>query len=362
MKNTKGLTNNSGMTLVELLVAMVVGMILLGGVYVSFVSSTTTNSMNEQLSRMQENGRFATEVLTRSIRMAGFRGCDTFGPLTNTLKEQGTLPYNHGVAIEGFNNVSAPLPAYLTAASISPLLGTDVIIIRGNADNDTVRVVKNNSSAQIFLEVTTQEPNACSDGTTRVSGICQGDILMITDCSKSRIFQAGNITVTGGGGTSELNVTHPSSGTPGNDPTSWGGASAPPDERFGPDSEVVKYVTRTYFVQNNPAGVPALFEKENANPAREIVEGIENMQIRYGEDTTGNRAADVYVTADGVTDWDSVVSVRVGLLLRSPNDLLRGDIDTATYSVNGTDIDAPGDDRRLRMVMSTTTGIRNRLR
>src|SRR6056297_3249343 len=89
MKNTARMNKNSGMTLIELLVAMVIGLVLLGGVYVSFVSSTTTNSMNEQLSRMQENGRFAMQLMTRTVRSVGYQGCGGIGvTVENVIREQ----------------------------------------------------------------------------------------------------------------------------------------------------------------------------------------------------------------------------------------------------------------------------------
>ncbi len=64
----------TGMTLIEILIALLIGAFLLGGVLQIFVSSKQTNRMQENLSRLQENGRFAMNFLTKDIRMAGYWG------------------------------------------------------------------------------------------------------------------------------------------------------------------------------------------------------------------------------------------------------------------------------------------------
>ena len=64
-----------GFTLVELMVAMLISLLLMGGVIQVFSSSSKSYRNHEGLSRIQENGRFAMEFLSRDIRMADFWGC-----------------------------------------------------------------------------------------------------------------------------------------------------------------------------------------------------------------------------------------------------------------------------------------------
>ncbi len=66
------MSGERGFTLVELMVAMVIGLILLGGVYTVFFSSVTTYRQTAGLSRLQENGRFALELLGQELRNAGY--------------------------------------------------------------------------------------------------------------------------------------------------------------------------------------------------------------------------------------------------------------------------------------------------
>ncbi len=102
----------------------------------------------------------------------------------------------------------------------------------------------------------------------------------------------------------------------------------------------------------------------------EIAEGVETLQITYGEDTSGDRVPDVYVTANGVGDWTNVVSVRAGLLFRTVDEY-GGDIDDSRYAVNGATICPVGDpdppscdgyhavDRRQRRVFENAILMRN---
>ncbi|OAI21156.1 hypothetical protein A1359_19775 [Methylomonas lenta] len=98
-----------GMTLIEIMIALVIGAFLLGGVLQIFVNSKQTYRMQENLSRMQENGRFAMEFLEHDLRMAGFWGC--LAP---------SSPNNTDVAGTNNDNSSADIDD-----------GTDTITVRG---------------------------------------------------------------------------------------------------------------------------------------------------------------------------------------------------------------------------------------
>jgi type IV pilus assembly protein PilW len=63
-----------GLTLVELMIAMVIGLVLVGGVIQIFIANNQTYRVTENMSRMQENGRFALDIMGKIIRTAGFRG------------------------------------------------------------------------------------------------------------------------------------------------------------------------------------------------------------------------------------------------------------------------------------------------
>jgi len=71
----KNKSYQSGISLIEIMVALLIGVFLLGGVLQIFIGSKQTYWMQENLSRLQENGRLALDFLANDIRMAGYWGC-----------------------------------------------------------------------------------------------------------------------------------------------------------------------------------------------------------------------------------------------------------------------------------------------
>lgn len=347
--------SQKGLSLIELMVAMLIGLILIAGVGSIFVDSKKTYVFQQALARIQENGRMALEFLGRDIRMAGYTGCagGEYSSITNTLNNSTTLNYDFSRGVRGYE-VGGSIPSDLSGLSPAPLLNTDVLILKGPV-GDGVKIIQNNNSAQLFAQVVTTEVGACPDSTDRVSGICQGDILMAADCTKARIFQAGNIQVASGA----LNITHPASGTPGNAISSWGGASAPDSEKFGTDSEIIKMNTVYYYIATGANGQPALWQSIVPGTAQEILEGVENMQLLYGRDTGTDFVPDQYDTAASVTSaaaWDKVGAVRVQLLVRSGENVTDA---AQSYSFNGAEVTPT--DRRLRHVFVSTVGVRAKM-
>ena len=395
-----------GMTLVEIMVAITISLILLAGIIQVFLASKATYRMQDGLSRVQENGRYAMYFIGRRAREAGFLACATgeMGTLTNTLNNTTDARWNFELYVEGYEangtglgntyNITATnpttsgatasdwsasstatgtaLPAYLVG-SVVP--GTDVLIVR-SAGPGTIKIDRNNSSAQMFIEQTSKIVGACPDGSDEISGLCEGDVVVATDCTKSRVFQITNLVSSGGGACATASAcanavhagTSSSSFVPGNAISSWGGASAPTEERFGKDGQILKMTTTAYYIGVGASGAPALFYRENDGPANELLDNVESMQILYGEDTdaAGSATSNLpnrYVTADQVTDFEKVVSVRVALLMRTPENA-RTSTDTDTYLLTGataataTTIN-PVDDQRLRRVYASTIKFRN---
>ncbi len=82
LNNNKKIKHQSGLTLVELMVAMVIGLVLTGGVIQIFVANNQTYRVTDNMSRLQENGRFALDILSKTIRLAGFKDNDNTANLT----------------------------------------------------------------------------------------------------------------------------------------------------------------------------------------------------------------------------------------------------------------------------------------
>ena len=357
--------NQNGLTLAELLVATAVGLILMTGIYQIFLSSDTGYRYNEQLSRLQENGRFVLDLISRDARMADFWGCAGQTDSYTSILNSSDFIYDFDEAIHGLESTgtntwaddSGTVDPTSTGSSsamglTAPLSGSDILVLRGVDPNVNIEVTHLMTSVSAELQVT---PGLSSDGLLDTGG---GDILMITDCTEATVFQSVGYTDSNG------NLVHNTGGSvsPGNTTNEFG-------HTYDEDAEVLMIRTVVYFVRANAAGEPALYRRIEAGPAEELIAGIENMQLLYGEDTDGDRNVDVYRTANNVNDWSDIVAIRIGLLVRSPQEIAKKDFDTANYLVNGTTIDpqgngspaAPVDDRRLRQVFTTTIGIRNRL-
>ena len=151
---------------------------------------------------------------------------------------------------------------------------------------------------------------------------------------------------------------------------------------FLPGSRVLRMSGNIYFIGNNPNGIPSLFRLRlgalagnAATIAEELVEGVEDMQITYGVDTSNpatcsqtDGVVDTYVAASAVTgtapcatapdDWKKVLSVRVRLLMRTENNIVS---QSQPYFYNAPLIATMPADRRFRKVFTTTLAVRNRL-
>jgi type IV pilus assembly protein PilW len=68
----RSITNEKGITLIELLVALVIGGIIIGGIYRLFVAQTTAYTVQDQVVEVQQNIRSGMEILLRDLRMTGF--------------------------------------------------------------------------------------------------------------------------------------------------------------------------------------------------------------------------------------------------------------------------------------------------
>jgi type IV pilus assembly protein PilW len=121
--------------------------------------------------------------------------------------------------------------------------------------------------------------------------------------------------------------------------------------------------TVIYYVapSDNGVGGPALWRKIGDDDPQPLIEGVENLQVLYGVDTTGTMVANQYVDAnavDGANNWDNVVSLTIAVLVRSETET-NLDVDSRIYNMLGQDFD-PVDDRRQRSLFITTVTLRNR--
>ena len=360
-----------GVTLVELMIAMVLGLVLIAGIIQVFLGNRQTYQFNEDLARIQENARFAIDTLNYRTRMAGYLGCIADIDVFNNLDvPDDDATFALGEAIRGFEAtgtgpgqaLNLPAAAGTTAdwgpnvdaalfpAGNPPLTGSDIFLVRNVSTESTALVPPYQQSAGVFTDAEVDE-------------YARGDILVVTDCQKASLFQ---VTGNPPGPSSQsvgIRVNHSSDGVPqpGNDVVVW-----PSNQQYTAGSELSRMESYMFYVAIGQDGGPALFQRRLVRvgtnavlQSEELVDGVENMQVLYGVDLNGNLAVDEYRTANNVADWEQVASVRISLLMRAPQEY-GTETDSQLYDVNGTRVQAP-DDRRLRQVYTTTVTIRNRM-
>jgi type IV pilus assembly protein PilW len=343
------LIRQPGFTLIEMMLALLLSLFLMGGILQVFEHSKKTYRTQEALSRLQENGRFAMEFLTRDLRMAGFMGCSNQAALTNTLKTPGNFFYRFDKAIEGFEASSASawtpvLPTGNPAAFPTPLAGSDIISLRRVADQSFTVTAHLAATDNLKLDSLASTQNLKSAGFLKADGSNNCTLAAVSDCSSAAIFQVTGIT-----GTTLSHATNGSC-TPQNITTDLGKPYV--------NGQIWPVNTISYYLKKNPGKQPSLYQKIDANNAEELVEGIEKMQILYGVDTNPSPDAtpNYYVNAAMVTDWNKVRSVRISLLVISLEDNLTDKPVTYTYN----NITTPGD-RHLRKVFTSTIALRNQI-
>lgn len=340
------LGNSRGLSLVELLVAMAVSLVLLGGIYQIFFSSTTTYSVNENFSRLQENARFAMTFLERDVRQAGFRGCrNDNSAFFNLLNNSTDFAFNFALPLEGFDAVTSvttkkwdrDLPALVT----EPRKHSDILALRNQLEGTLSYLRSDMSSSMAAVPI----PPGSEDKPYKSAG---GDLVMLSDCQGATVFQVSSFAHAQG------DVFHLKDvGNPGNSTDDLG-------RLYRRNAEIGRVATVLYYVRESDEKIPCLYRKIGSADAEALVEGVESMHILYGVDDNDDQAADRYVAASATLPWQRVVSLRVGLLLRSLTQVQRGEIDSQVYAVNGQTI-GPMNDRHFRQVFLTTIGLRNRL-
>ena len=342
-----------GFTLVELMIALTLGLLLTIVIGYGYLASRQAFRTVDTLSRMQENARYVFELMSHDIRMAGFTGCRYIPPGSPPAAARNVL----NTPTDWYKNLfGAPLVGYEEGVSVFPSdnYGVALPALRGDAltvlraDNSREYIVNNHNAGATQIQLTANH------------NFGQGEILVVADCANAAVFQASAI--------SSDTITHGAVGTaPGNASANLGTTFPANSSRIMPLSAV------NYYIGTNASGEPALYRHKlaasgggAATVAEELAEGAENMQITYGVDTSAlaDKAADGYVPAasalggPAVTDWSRVLSVRISLLMVSRSDQA---ITTApqAYTYNGATT-TPAD-RLLRKVFTTTISVRNRL-
>ena len=303
-----------GFTLVEMMVALTISVVLMLGLTVVFVGNSRSYSENERSSRQIENGRYALGLLADAARHAGFYGevaNVTNLILTPAITLPATLP---DPCVTDVASVRAALPLPVQGVD-SPdavpsclpdyVAGTDVLVIRRS---NTTTVTAASAVANGYYTQTSFCPTQLPVFLLAQSGFA----MQQKDCASAAPVRQYHV---------EIYFVSPCSIA-----TGANGACQSTDQAL-PTLKRLELrpagdTTCPVFAQASWCLVP-------------LVEGIENLQIEYGLDTsvtpTGSPA--LYKTKPAsTTEWSQVVAIRVNVLARNVDQTL-GYIDTKTYQL-----------------------------
>jgi type IV pilus assembly protein PilW len=361
-----------GFTLVELMVALTIGLIILSAVSMLFVSSKQTYNTQDSLARLQENARFAVQFIVKDLRMAGYYGCiDEIGEdsVNSTLNDESDFFYNAQIPMEGVNDATGTwYPSGTTTLPTGIKSGTDAVAIR-KADSSTgLYLDQDMPNTSAVLKTNAVHPD--TGETLTISDILDdGEIIMISDCASADILQVTQLNDT------DPHIVH----NTGDDDPAPGNATkelSKPYSKSGNGTRIMKFTTVQYYIATGASGNPALFRKELNKSPVELVEGIENLQVLYGKDTDADGAPNLYLKAgdtglQSAVDWSAIKSVRVGILARTLADPATGKPketdtdDTGVYDVDGDGVNElfnglenPGDTYKRR-VFQAVVHLRN---
>jgi type IV pilus assembly protein PilW len=394
---TPGTRSCAGFSLVELMVAITLGLLLTAGMIQLFSSSRLTFQTSDALARVQENGRFAMELIKRDLRSAGERGfCAGRLEIRNHLRDScsggGQDFFDPARAIVGWefdgtgfgedHTVSDSLDPSgaadsdwsSSAASGSSLPGLLSGRVVPGSDVLVVRSLEPIPGLTADAGPPPNNPNQASINLQGSHGLPDDSLVLVTNCTNGAdLFQ----------NRSNANASTFSAGTgscsnpgPGNDNSvDW-------STSYNDSMQAFRVAVVGYYVgvrtdgsgnpiagpDGNPVtGLYRLDMSNGTNPAQEeeLVEGAESMQILYGfsraaPDGDGQSVND-WLTADQVPadGWEQVIAVRIGIAMRS-SEAADNDPVTEVYEVAGTDLTFPGDGK-LRVPFMSTIALRNRV-
>lgn len=337
-----------GVSLVELLVSLSLGLLVAGAMVALYLSTARNYRQFEAMGQLQSNARYVFEIMGHDIRMAGNMGCH--------VPEQPT-PANFVSQYDQhwWSNTDRPLFGIRESADANAagdggfpveygdkaLRGDSVIVLRADPDDQPTGVIAAYNSAS-------NDPIRLATGSFNT-----GSLLLLTDCrTTSSLFQA-KAAEQGNAVLHDSPLSSPLTGA--QDMT---GAQL---LHLSANAYYLRNSTRKYA--NSGDYIPSLYRQtlttssgQMATKAEELVSGVTDLQIRYGVDSDGNGELDGYVDAGAVADWSQVLAVRVTITLEA-----NGDPDSATSTRHTLGNGSTLADRLLRRSYTATFGIRQRL-
>jgi len=310
-----------GFSLIELMIAMILGLFIIGGVLAVFIASSESFRNNDALSQVQENGRFALELIAHDLRNVGYKG-SCYEAVQSVLNES-DADYEADA-----HDLNDPIVGWTDdggqffAGDLNGFVnGTEIILIKHAAETAVaalnVDVAQNDTS---FVVVGNQ--------------VAQRQIVIFSNGLSCSLFQntASGAAATLARGTAGGDIN--------NEAAVGNNIFKLPFDKD--ETDINELTSHLYYIGQGTAASTALRRLSYGRGSpddQELVEDISSMVIRYGiASGAAGSALDYSSTAGDITAgnrWDDVLAVRV------------------TLTVTG--------DQNIQHQFSTTVTLRNRL-
>lgn len=328
MKKINNFTHpkQQGFTVMELLIAISIGLFLLGAMSKIFFDSKSSIRAQSNSAKMVEDANFSFFMLQADLASAGFRGCNS-GLVAKTTKE---TFFNTAGTANYFNKSDFMEGSRGTGAGFSPALNTSVstLLPAPNPKMDTITIRTANSEPAI---VTEDQPTPTTSLKLSAINVKANDIAIVSNCSSSAMFKVSSVSSNSVSQSAALSTTFPAG------------------------SQLYKYNTVTYYVGNDNV----LYKVLNTESPKPLAYNVEKFAILYGINTDGKgESVNKYVFAPDVGDFTKVLTVRVGMVLKgSDNNTIGTSKSSYNYKFNG--VTTTPNDGKLHKVFYTTITLRN---
>lgn len=277
----------TGFTLSELMIAMLLGLLLTGAVIGVYLSNSKTAELNTVLGELQNSSRTTFELMANDIRRSGYIGCGNASRVVNVLNAANVAASAWAIWNGGIEGFEQPAPA---VNGVTPLPGTDAIrLMYGSGRSYSVQS-HDAVLRQLVLSTAHQLQN--------------GELVMLCDEALSSIFavSATDLTsvfheVNGGNCTSGLGFPL----------VCDGGAGTV--KQYTVNAMLMNFDSVSWYVATSTdQQSTSLFRVRNDGNAEEILYGVGDLQLEFMDERTRS-----WRNADLVLDWMDIISVRISL-------------------------------------------------
>jgi type IV pilus assembly protein PilW len=357
MKSSPRPRRTAGFGLVEFMIAIALGVIVIGGVIEIFIAERQVYQNASSQTLIQDSDNAIAAVITPIVRGAGFTGCGSMnnGVVSNIGGTPPTsLTFSISSDVQGFTGtlptqITDNSPNDATAGDWAPALdasltspaivepGSDVLTLIGATPGSSPVGITNFAAGAITVD----DASKLSTG---------NQLVAVSDCGKGSVFMATGITAA----TRVVTFTTGPNGTP----------------LYGLGTQLTPVQQTVFFVGHGHGGQSALF-RGVMNPGAgaagvsgaswtniEAVPGVIAMKVLYGVATGGNEQATEYFDAGHVVNWSSVTTIKLAFLLEGNLGSSPVPTGAQTYSLLGSAVKVPADSR-LRHIFNMTVNTRN---